>query len=274
MSANADFHRFNGVNRLMDQVWTGTILTRDPGSFTVLAVDRFRGPRLNRNVSSHSYWELVAVLGGTGELTGTTPQTLRRADVVLIPPGCDHGEYAHDSLDTVWVAITGSRFSKAGSGITCVRDEDITRLAEDLWIQASVRTDRSGTELDGLALALVGRFLRLSIHKHTGDLVDQAVRWLHEHLDQSVQVSDLARHLRISSAHLHRAFKLRTKRSPKSFLNALRIERATHLLRHTPMTSVSIATLVGFNDSLYFSRAFTKATGFSPSRFRENVAKI
>lgn len=208
------------------------------------------------------------MLGGMGELTGEATQGLSRSDVLLIPPGTMHDEIAPVMLDTVWVALGGSRLRAGGSGILAVRDEDLCRLGEELWMQAAVRTERGGGELDGLALTLVGRFLRLHANGPCGDLIDLAVRWLHQHLDRPVQVADLARHLRISPAHLHRLFKNRTRRSPKAFLNALRLERAVHLLRHTALPSARVATLVGFEDPLYFSRAFARATGVPPSRFR------
>ena len=227
MRPGADFRRFSGVNAIPDRLWDDKILARDARGFTVLSVDRFRGPRLNDQLGTHAYWELVAVLSGSGELTGPARQALRRPDVLLIPPGTVHGERAVDQFDTVWVAVAGSRLRDLGAGVLTVRDEDLCRLAEELWMQATVRTDRSGSELDGLALAMLGRFLRLS-----------------------------------------GSGKLRTRSSPKAFLNTLRIERAAHLLRHTALPVVRIAALVGFDDPLYFSRVFTRTAGVAPSRFR------
>lgn len=267
MATAVDYRRFTPVQMLPDRLWAGTILARDATGFTVLSVDRFRGPRHGGRLTSHAYWELVIVLGGSGTLEGASSQAVGRPDVLLIPPGVEHAEVAPDMLDTVWVALSGRRL-RTGGGILAVRDEDLCRLGEELWMQAAVRAERSGGELDGLALALLGRFLRRLGSSGGGDLMDEAVRWLHEHLDRTVRIADLAAHLRISEPHLHRLFKRRTRRSPKAFLNALRIERAAHLLRHTALPAARIATLAGFDDPLYFSRAFARATGASPTRFR------
>ena len=267
MGRSNDIRVFRGIDPIPDHLWSGTILSRDAGSFTVLSVDRFRGPRRGGPTTSHPHWELIVVLGGSGELTGDAARTLDRGDVLLVPPGAQHDETAPVMLDTVWVALGGSRL-QAGGGILAVRDESLCRLGEELWMQAAVRTERGGGELDGLALALVGRFLRLHANGLSGDLVDQAVRWLHQHLDRQVRIADLAAHLRISEPHLHRLFKRRTRRSPKAFLNGLRLERAAHLLRSTALPAARIATLVGFEDPLYFSRSFARATGMPPSRFR------
>ncbi len=269
MAGRSDYRTYNGITWIPDALWPRDILSRDSGSFTVLSVDRFRGPRRGGQVGHHGYWELVVVLGGTGELAGLRPLPLSRGDVVLVPPGVAHDEVAPEMLDTVWVAMTGGRLRDRGDGVLAVRDEELCRLGEELWMQVAVRTQHSGGELDGLALTLLGRFLRVQADGPVaGDLVDQAVRWLHQHLDRPVQVVDLARQLRISPAHLHRQFRQRTRRSPKVFLNALRMERAVHLLRHTALPAARIAALVGFSDPLYFSRAFTRAMGQPPSRFR------
>ena len=269
MTRDGGIRRFTGVQPLPALLWSQTILSRDADSFTVLSVDRFRGQRRGGPPTSHPYWEMVVVLGGTGELVGTTAHSIGRPDVVLIPPGVLHDEIAPVMLDTVWVALGGSRLRAGGDSILAVRDESLCQLGEELWMQAAVRTERGGGELDGLALTLVGRFLRLHANGTAGDLVDQAVRWLHQHLDRCVHIADLADHLRISEPHLHRLFKRRTRRSPKAFLNELRLERAAHLLRHTALPAARIATLVGFDDPLYFSRAFARATGMPPSRFRD-----
>ena len=272
MSLQVDFRRYTPVQAIPEQLWLGTILARDSAGFTVLSVDRFRGPRRGGQPTTHAYWEMVVVLGGTGQLIGASSQAISRPDVLLIPPGVEHDEVAPDMLDTVWVALNGSRL-RAGGDILAVRDEDLCRIGEELWMQAAVRAERSGGELDGLALSLLGRFLRRHGGDSGGDLVDQAVHWLHQHLDRQVRIAHLAGHLRISEPHLHRLFKQRTRRSPKAFLNALRIERATHLLRHTALPSARIAELTGFDDPLYFSRAFTRATGSSPSRFRHQAQR-
>lgn len=270
MPESVNYRTYTGFQALPERLWTGTILARDDSGFSVLSADRFRGPRRSGPSTAHDYWELVVVLGGAGELVSAAPQSLSRSDVVLIPPGVAHNEVAPDMLDTVWVALRSDRLRRGG-GIQSVRDDELCRLGEELWMQAAVRAEHSGGELDGLALTLLGRFLRRisdGSASPSGDLVDQAVRWLHQHLDRQVRIADLAAHLHISEPHLHRLFKGRTKRSPMAFLNSLRIERAAHLLRHTALTSARIATLTGFDDPLYFSKAFTRAIGTSPSRFR------
>ena len=50
----------------------------------------------------------------------------------------------------------------------------------------------------------------------------------------------------------------------------LRINQARHLLKTENLPVDEIAWIVGYNDPSYFGRVFKKATGYSPSGYREN----
>ena len=54
------------------------------------------------------------------------------------------------------------------------------------------------------------------------------------------------------------------------FLNDLRIEKAKDLLSSNTMNIATIADLVGYDDPLYFSRAFKKIAGTAPQNFLKN----
>jgi AraC family L-rhamnose operon transcriptional activator RhaR/AraC family L-rhamnose operon regulatory protein RhaS len=65
-----------------------------------------------------------------------------------------------------------------------------------------------------------------------------------------------------------RAFQQATGSSPIAWLIEQRIQRAALLLRRTDQSITDIAFQVGFTDSNYFTRQFTKLTGLAPSRYR------
>ena len=58
------------------------------------------------------------------------------------------------------------------------------------------------------------------------------------------------------------------KSSPLRYLNYLRIQEACHYLDFTDMKISQISPLVGYEDSLYFSRLFTKTMGIPPSEYK------
>ncbi|MCS3283134.1 AraC family transcriptional regulator [Bacteroides salyersiae] len=63
-------------------------------------------------------------------------------------------------------------------------------------------------------------------------------------------------------------FEEKTGSSPLRYLNYLRIREACHYLDFTDMKISQISPLVGYEDSLYFSRLFTKTMGIPPSEYK------
>ena len=57
-------------------------------------------------------------------------------------------------------------------------------------------------------------------------------------------------------------------KSPKEYLTEYRIKQACRLLKETDLSISAIAYSVGFENNLYFSKAFKKQKGLSPSEYR------
>lgn len=58
--------------------------------------------------------------------------------------------------------------------------------------------------------------------------------------------------------------------SPIHYLIECRIIKAKELLGSPGCSVKQVAECVGYTDSLYFSKAFKKYTGVSPSEYRKN----
>jgi len=72
---------------------------------------------------------------------------------------------------------------------------------------------------------------------------------------------------------LYRAFQSEFGCSPGDYLTRYRIQRARELLRHSALPIGAVAASVGFQDPLYYSRAFRRETGESPSAWRSAHGK-
>jgi two-component system response regulator YesN len=87
--------------------------------------------------------------------------------------------------------------------------------------------------------------------------------------DQETSLDTLAEHLGLTPAYLSKLFKSETGRNYSEALADLRIDRAKHLLLTTNLRSSEVGDRVGYSNPQYFATAFRKATGHSPSEFRE-----
>ncbi|PTY03873.1 hypothetical protein DB347_21755 [Opitutaceae bacterium EW11] len=88
---------------------------------------------------------------------------------------------------------------------------------------------------------------------------------------RSYRLSELATTAGLSVPHFSLLFRQQTGYAPIDFVIRQRIRAACRLLDTTPQSVTQIATEVGFSDPYYFSRAFRRVMGHSPSDYRRTV---
>lgn len=99
-------------------------------------------------------------------------------------------------------------------------------------------------------------------------IVIKAIEMIRNTLHEPFDRSALAKQLSITPSHFSVIFKQHTGTTPVEFVTRQRMEQAKQLLRSTQMKIGDISEAVGYRDSFYFSRLFSKETGMSPSAFR------
>jgi AraC-like DNA-binding protein len=99
-------------------------------------------------------------------------------------------------------------------------------------------------------------------------MASRAVTRFHELLTERActadPIDDLARAAGGSASHLRARFRAHFGTRPVAYRTALRLARARELLATTAMNVSAVARATGFDDPLYFSRAFRRRFGISP----------
>jgi AraC-like DNA-binding protein len=98
--------------------------------------------------------------------------------------------------------------------------------------------------------------------------IEQSITYMMQHLNQPLQVANLAQKARISPSHFFALFKRWTGFSPIDYFIHLRMRRAGRLLTDTSMSVKEIAAALGYDDPFYFSRVFKSVHGTAPSDYR------
>ncbi|WP_372755222.1 helix-turn-helix domain-containing protein [Labilibaculum sp.] len=83
--------------------------------------------------------------------------------------------------------------------------------------------------------------------------------------EPELSASLLCSEMGMSSSKLYRKVKKLTDLAPNEFIRTIRLKKSAQLLKQKCNNVSEVATLVGFNDPLYFSRCFKKQFGFPPS---------
>ncbi|MBD2869333.1 helix-turn-helix domain-containing protein [Paenibacillus arenilitoris] len=93
---------------------------------------------------------------------------------------------------------------------------------------------------------------------------------IENHYKDELSVDRLARMASLSRFHFSRLFKELTGHTVTEYVTMTRLNKADHLLRHSPLTISEIAAATGFNDIYYFSRTYKKHKQATPSSVRGN----
>jgi AraC family transcriptional regulator len=99
-------------------------------------------------------------------------------------------------------------------------------------------------------------------------VVEQAVDWMREHLDEEISMEEMAERAGVSPFCFLRSFRRWTGVTPALFLSALRLEEAKRLLLTTGRSVTDICFDVGYNSLGTFTSRFTQLVGLSPARLR------
>ncbi|TVY01362.1 AraC family transcriptional regulator [Cohnella terricola] len=100
----------------------------------------------------------------------------------------------------------------------------------------------------------------------------QVVQYMREHLEEDIQLSDLASRASMSQSHFIRVFKQQTGYTPHHFLIRLRIERSKFLIRSGKVGLKEIAAQVGFADQGHFTRVFKREIGLTPKLYAYQIS--
>jgi len=98
------------------------------------------------------------------------------------------------------------------------------------------------------------------------------VEYIDAHLEDGLQIIDIARLVGLSAGHFHRVFKATVGCTPLMFIQRRRIERAIELMRNPALSIMTISMEVGFVGPSHFARTFRLVKGVNPSTFRRAVA--
>ena len=99
-------------------------------------------------------------------------------------------------------------------------------------------------------------------------LVDEIKFYLDMNYAEKLKLQDVAKTFGIHPNYFTRVFHERFGISPKNYLTNLKLKKACRLLTTTELSVAVIASSLGFEDQLAFSKSFKKAFSISPSEYR------
>ncbi|MFD0698228.1 helix-turn-helix domain-containing protein [Paenibacillus sp. GCM10027628] len=244
----------------------------------------------------HDYYLIHTVLSGEGvfEMRDRSYRC-RSGDTFVIFPG-ELFSYIADADQPwhyAWVAFAGRAVGMTLSSMGVTPENAVISGSNPRAIRHVYRQIRSSfqqsdypvledMEAGGWLRLLLSRLGQTNRHRVTDKRVaeseierqvSQAVRYLELQYTQTVSIESLAHSIGYHRTYLCKMFKQYIGLSPMQYLLKIRMERAKQLLE-TSMTIDQVASSVGFNDALYFSKQFRKWNGVAPSAYRKQCANF
>ncbi|ARC86147.1 helix-turn-helix domain protein [Clostridium argentinense CDC 2741] len=103
------------------------------------------------------------------------------------------------------------------------------------------------------------------------ELFKSVSKYIHEHYNDELTILNLAKQNNVNRNRLFYVFKKYAGIGPGEYIVRYRLNRAREILMVENLLIQEISEVVGFNDSFYFSRAFKKQFGFSPTEYRKKL---
>ena len=264
-------------------------------------VDKYH-PAYEMSFHWHTEYEIIVVRQGQIELTVNDECcVLQSGDVMFVSDGMLHGgtpkgdETVYDCIVFEDGILTknstaseiGEIFRHGRSVKTFLPKEEFPQLsviarnlADEL---ASIESEeRNGTEIVclGLILQFFGEAIRrgccedkyTETNRHLSRLKN-ALSYMEDHYSERVTLDALADAAGVTPKYLCRSFCSLTGKTPISYLNEYRIDRACEFLRTTDDTMLEIADKCGFSDQSYFVKLFKRQKGITPGEYRDTVGK-
>jgi AraC-like DNA-binding protein len=254
-------------------------------------------PQHKMGPAVHDYYLMHTVLSGKGTFEmGQRTYACSTGDTFIIYPG-ELFSYTADSTTPwhyVWVASNGRSVDSLLSQIGVSPQQAVVSGNDPRTIRHFYRHLRAcftqtsfpqleELEAEGWLRLLLRELGRVNTHHISAkpaaetDIqrqIGQAIRYLELQYTQAVSIEHLARSLGYHRTYLCKMFKQSTGLSPMQYLFNIRMERAKQLLMTTAMTIDQVASSVGFNDALYFSKQFHKWSGSAPSVYRKELRQL
>ncbi len=255
----------------------------------------------------HDFWEFLYVDKGEVEvMADALGYKLKQGDIIFHKPNEFHNMWANGIVAPNLVVVSFECRSKAmkyfENKILKITDFEKNLLAEiireaknayssPLDIPSLKKLEKRENPLFGceqlikiyLELMLINMIrkgiklenekkLSMSVKERSEkDMIKKITVFLEDNVKGRLTFDDVCRFSSLSRTNLRVLFKERTGNGVMEFYRNLKIEEAKKMIREGHHNFTEISDILGYSSIHYFSRAFKKATGMTPSEYAVSV---
>lgn len=234
-------------------------------------------------------YQLLYIASGCAHFyIGGVERVIQKGNMVLFRPEETqmYYLYAADKPETYWVHFTGSEVGLLLNHYQMPRNENVfftgtspdyqwlfRQMIQELQLKRANYEDLLNMNLRHIFL-MINRYLQESNHVGTDmlDEIERATNFFNEHYNQRIVIENYARDRGMTVNWFIQSFRKVTKYTPMQYILSLRMANAMYLIDNTNSNMTQIATAIGYDNSMYFSRVFKKHTGMTPTEYKNRIA--
>ena len=225
---------------------------------------------------------LTFVVSGEAELTvGNKSFELSTGDFCAFFPQSNASYITKSDVpwSIRWVTLTGTQLQELLPMLCITKENPILKVSDPNQIEGILEKLFTLTPKDDLrskisALSLLyelfSSLAKSSALPIKNETVADAVKYISRHYNDDLSIEFLSQRAFLNANYFSKLFTSNVGITPQQFIIRTRMEKAKELLTFSELNVGEISLAVGFSDSLYFSRAFKKYTGVSPSEYKNS----
>lgn len=235
-------------------------------------------------------YQLLYITKGRGLLKNDQGQEfqIEEGNMFLLFPGKWHTYYPLKEIgwDEYWIGFRGVNIDARVQAGFFSPDQPVYKIGKsntivDLYKQALDVATRQDAFFQQLLAGIVNHLLGLlfminqnysmSGEKETPEVIRSARTYMQDHIEEDLNMPDVAKRLNLSYTTFRRVFKKYVGLSPAKYYISLKLHRAKELLRSTELPIKEISYQLKFKNPEYFSALFKKMVNVNPSEFRDTM---
>lgn len=232
-------------------------------------------------------WQLIYIAAGEGHfILDGHEVTVPAGNMVLYPPKKEqHYYFLGKDLSQYWFVHFTGRSVKSilrhyeiplgdyiiHTGISYQYEDLFKRMRDELQ-ECEFCYEESLTYILRELFIVMNRRMNQNLPKASGFVrseMDYARSYFKEHYNEDISIEQYSVTRNMSMSWFGACFREYFGTSPMKYILNLRIYNAQILLETTEDSVAEIARRVGYENPMYFSRAFRKAKGLSPMKYRK-----
>ena len=232
-------------------------------------------------------WQIIYIAAGEGHFMLDGQEVIVPAgNMVLYQPKQQqkYFYYGKDRTQVWFVHFTGRQVKSIlkhyeipldgyilHTGISREYEECFRKMRDEL-IKCSWGYEEMLTYLFRELMLMIHRRMTEAMPQVSGFIqeeIDRAKAYFEEHYNEEISIEQYAASRSMSTSWFNRSFRGSVGTSPMKYILDIRIRNAQVLLETTDYSIANIASVIGYDNPMYFSRMFRKAKGLSPAKYRK-----